>query len=98
MRKVTPALAAGNSVILKPSENAPVSSLHLAEIFHNAGLPRGVLSVLPGHSDITGKALVSHLLVRKVDLIGNKEAARAAGSIARGNLATFTAELGELSS
>lgn len=58
------------------------------------GLPSGVLSVLPGHRDITGKALASHPSVRKVDLVGNKDAAGAAGSIAGGDLATFTAELG----
>lgn len=93
VRKVAPALAAGNSVTLKPSELTPASALHLAEIFHHAGIPSGVQSVLAGHRDITGKALLSHPLVRKVELVGSKDAARAAGSIAAVNLATFTAEL-----
>lgn len=94
VRKLTPALAAGNSVILKPSELTPISALYLAEIFNTAGIPGGVLSVLPGDSYITGDSLVSHPLARKVDLVGNKEAARAVGLTAGGNLKTFTAEIG----
>lgn len=94
VRKLAPALAAGNSVILKPSELTPVSALYLAEIFHTAGVPSGVLSVLPGDGDVTGNALASHVLVRKVDLAGSRDAAQVVGPIASGSLATFTAELG----
>ncbi|KAJ5117202.1 Aldehyde dehydrogenase C-terminal [Penicillium atrosanguineum] len=62
VKKLAPALAAGNSVIIKPSEMTPLSTLLLAKILHEAGLPAGVLSVLPGLGAITGKALVSHPL------------------------------------
>ena len=94
VKKIAPALAAGNCVILKPSELTPLTSLLLGPIFKKAGLPDGVLSVLPGYGAITGKALVSHHLVRKVDITGGTAAGRAIGSIVGGNLAQYTAELG----
>ncbi|WP_136249317.1 aldehyde dehydrogenase [Halomonas borealis] len=55
--KIAPALAAGNSVILKPSEKSPLSALRLASLAHAAGLPRGVFQVLPGFGHSVGKAL-----------------------------------------
>ena len=58
--KLAPALAAGNSVILKPSEKAPLSALRLAELATQAGLPDGVLNVLPGFGHTAGKALALH--------------------------------------
>lgn len=94
VKKLAPALAAGNSVIIKPSELTPLSTLLLAKILHEAGLPAGVLSVLPGLGAVTGKALVSHPLVRKVDVTGGTMAGKAIGSIVGGNLAKYTAELG----
>lgn len=94
VKKLAPALAAGNSVILKPSELTPLTSLLLAKILHRAGIPAGVLSVLPGYGATTGKALVSHPLVRKVDVTGGTAAGRAIGSIVGGNLSKYTAELG----
>lgn len=94
VKKVAPALAAGNSVILKPSELTPLTSLLLGNILAQAGVPAGVFSVLPGYGATTGKALVSHPLVRKVDVTGGTVAGRAIGSIVGGNLAKYTAELG----
>lgn len=94
VKKLAPALAAGNSVIIKPSELTPLSTLLLAKILHQAGLPKGVLSVLPGYGATTGKVLVSHPLVRKVDVTGGTAAGKAIGSIVGGNLAKYTAELG----
>ncbi|POS69618.1 aldehyde dehydrogenase [Diaporthe helianthi] len=94
VKKIAPALAAGNSVIVKPSELTPLTTLRLAEILAQAGVPRGVFSVLPGYGASTGAALVSHRLVRKVDVTGGTVAGRAIGRIAGGNLAKFTAELG----
>jgi hypothetical protein len=58
--KLAPALAAGNSVILKPAEQSPFSALRLAELALEAGLPPGVLNVLPGLGEQTGKALGLH--------------------------------------
>ncbi|KAJ5087154.1 Aldehyde dehydrogenase C-terminal [Penicillium angulare] len=94
VKKLAPALAAGNSVILKPSELTPLSSLLLGKILHRAGIPAGVFSVLPGYGATTGKALVSHPLVRKVDVTGGTVAGKAIGAIVGGNLAKYTAELG----
>jgi gamma-glutamyl-gamma-aminobutyraldehyde dehydrogenase/4-guanidinobutyraldehyde dehydrogenase/NAD-dependent aldehyde dehydrogenase len=65
--KIGPALAAGNSVVLKPSEKAPLSSLRLAELALEAGLPEGVFNVLPGYGDEAGRALALHM---DVDCIG----------------------------
>lgn len=94
VKKLAPALAAGNSVILKPSELTPLTSLLLGPIFSAAGLPAGAFTVLPGLGPVTGKALVSHPTVRKVDVTGGTAAGRAIGSIVGGNLARYTAELG----
>ncbi|KAL5606133.1 uncharacterized protein BROUX77_003326 [Berkeleyomyces rouxiae] len=94
VKKLAPALAAGNSVILKPSELTPITSLALGHILAEAGLPNGVFSVLPGYGTRTGRALVQNPLVRKVDVTGSTAAGRAIGSLAGRGLATFTAELG----
>ncbi|KAF7548435.1 hypothetical protein G7Z17_g7053 [Cylindrodendrum hubeiense] len=94
VKKLAPALAAGNSVVLKPSELTPLTSILLGPILKDAGIPDGVFNVLPGLGVSTGKALVSHPLVRKVDLTGGTVSGRAIGSIVGGNLARYTAELG----
>ena len=57
--KVSSALATGNAIILKPSEHTPLSALLLAEVYEEAGLPKGLLSILPGGADV-GQALVTH--------------------------------------
>ncbi|KAI0505850.1 aldehyde dehydrogenase [Xylaria bambusicola] len=94
VKKIAPALAAGNSVIVKPSELTPLTTLKLGAILKAAGLPDGVFNVLPGYGALTGKALVSHPLVRKVDVTGGETAGRAIGALVGGNLARYTAELG----
>lgn len=94
VKKIAPALAAGNSVVLKPSEMTPLTSIELGKLLKDAGVPDGVFTVLPGDGPTTGKALVSHPLVKKVDVTGGTPAGRAIGAIAGGNLAHFTAELG----
>lgn len=94
VKKIAPALAAGNSVVVKPSELTPLTTLRLGELLAQAGVPEGVFSVLPGYGGTTGAALCGHPLVRKVDVTGGTAAGRAIGSIVGGNLAKFTAELG----
>ncbi|OSX59171.1 hypothetical protein POSPLADRAFT_1151107 [Postia placenta MAD-698-R-SB12] len=94
IKKIAPALAAGNSIIVKPSELAPISVLEFAEMTIAAGVPPGVLSVLPGHGRTIGKEIVSNPLIRKVDVTAGTDTGRALGSIVGANLAAYTAELG----
>ncbi|KAF2866399.1 aldehyde dehydrogenase-like protein [Massariosphaeria phaeospora] len=94
VKKIAPALAAGNSVVLKPSELTPLTSLELGNIMKEAGLPDGVFNVIPGDGPTTGKSLVEHPLIKKVDVTSGTPAGRAIGAIAGRNLAHFTAELG----
>ncbi|KAI1207483.1 aldehyde dehydrogenase [Annulohypoxylon truncatum] len=94
VKKLAPALAAGNSVVVKPSELTPLSTLVLGRILKEAGIPDGVFSVLPGYGRTTGEALVRNPLVRKVDVTGGTTAGRAIGGIVGANLARYTAELG----
>jgi acyl-CoA reductase-like NAD-dependent aldehyde dehydrogenase len=69
-RKVAPALAAGNSVVVKPSSLSPVSALIIAELFDRAGLPPGMLNVVPGTGSTVGARIVEHPNVNKVSLTG----------------------------
>lgn len=74
--KIAPALAAGNSVVLKPSEKAPLSALLLAELAIEAGMPAGVLNVLPGFGHTAGKALALHMDVDALAFTGSTRVAR----------------------
>ncbi|MGB5132025.1 MAG: aldehyde dehydrogenase [Steroidobacteraceae bacterium] len=71
--KIAPALAAGNTVVLKPAEQAPMSCLRLAELFVEAGGPPGVLNVVNGLGEIAGKALALHPDVAKITFTGSTE-------------------------
>ncbi|KAJ3553034.1 hypothetical protein NM688_g3834 [Phlebia brevispora] len=94
IKKLAPALAAGNSVIVKPSEHAPCSVLELADMAEAAGLPNGVLSVLPGFGKTTGMNIISNPMIRKVDVTGGTIMGRDVGAIVGRNLAAYNAELG----
>lgn len=94
MQKIAPAIAAGNAVILKPAEATPLVSLKLAELFEKAGLPRGLLSVLPGKGSIVGDALVRHPLVKKISFTGGTNTGRQLAHIAADKLITTSLELG----
>jgi len=72
-RKVAPALAMGNSVVVKPAEVTPLTALAMAELATEAGLPPGVLNVVPGKGSEAGEALVRHPLVRKISFTGSTE-------------------------
>src|SRR5574341_443562 len=71
--KVSPALAMGNSVVVKPAEVTPLTALALAELAVEAGLPPGVLNVVPGKGPEAGEALIGHPLVRKISFTGSTE-------------------------
>lgn len=92
--KVAPALAAGNCVILKPASLSPLTALKLGELAHAAGLPAGVLQVLPGSGSAIGEALVTHPLVRKVSFTGSTEVGRRIMELAAQGLKRISLELG----
>jgi len=73
MWKVAPALATGNSIVVKPAEQSPLCMLHFAELTREAGLPDGVLNVLPGFGETAGRALGLHMDVDKIAFTGSTE-------------------------
>jgi len=93
-KKVAPALAAGNAIVVKPSELAPLTPLMLGPILQEAGVPDGVYNVVSGFGPTTGKALTSHPAIRKIDLTGGTETGKAIATAAGQNLARVGAELG----
>lgn len=92
--KLAPALAAGNTVILKPAEWSPLTASMLADIADEAGLPPGVLNVVQGIGEEIGAALVSDPRVRRISFTGSPETGRHIGVAAARNIVPFTAELG----
>src|SRR5437660_614740 len=92
--KAAPALAAGNCVVLKPASLSPLTALKLGELAHAAGLPPGVLQVLPGSGSAIGDALVTHPLVRKVSFTGSTEIGRRIMELAARDLKRISLELG----
>jgi aldehyde dehydrogenase (NAD+) len=93
-RAVAPALAAGNAVVLKPSEFTSGTSIELARLAVECGLPPGVLNVVLGAGPDCGAALVSHPLVRKLAFTGSVRAGREIGRIAADRVIPLTLELG----
>ncbi|MDO6806924.1 aldehyde dehydrogenase family protein, partial [Wenyingzhuangia sp. 1_MG-2023] len=71
-----PALAAGNAVIVKPADATPLAALELAKLFEQAGLPKGLLSVLPGRGSVVGEALARHPKVNKISFTGGTSTGR----------------------
>jgi betaine-aldehyde dehydrogenase len=92
--KIGPALACGNTVIVKPAELTPLTALRLAELALDAGLPEGVLQVVVGRGTIVGSALVEHPGVAKVAFTGSTEAGRDVMARASGTIKRVTLELG----
>jgi betaine-aldehyde dehydrogenase len=92
--KAAPALAAGNCVVLKPASLSPLTALKLGELACAAGLPPGVLQVLPGAGSSIGDALVTHPLVRKVSFTGSTEIGRRIMELAARDLKRISLELG----
>jgi betaine-aldehyde dehydrogenase len=92
--KLAPALAAGNVCILKPSEYTPLSALWLAKLANEAGLPAGVLSVLPGAGTVAGAALAESMLVDKIAFTGSVPTGQTIMRAAAGNVKKITLELG----
>ena len=91
--KIAPALACGNTVVLKPAETTSVTALHLAEIFQEAGLPPGVVNIVTGSGE-TGAALVAHPGVDKVAFTGSTEVGKRIAAAVAGTKKRLTLELG----
>ncbi|HEV7649158.1 MAG TPA: aldehyde dehydrogenase family protein [Actinophytocola sp.] len=92
--KVTPALAAGNTVVLKPSEVAPLTAGLLAEIIDAAGLPAGVFNMVHGTGPVVGEALAAHPLVDMVSFTGSTRAGRRVTAVAAETVKKVALELG----
>jgi betaine-aldehyde dehydrogenase len=92
--KAAPALAAGNAVILKPATVSPLTALKLGELAHAAGLPAGLLQVLPGAGSEIGDALVTHPTIRKISFTGSTDIGRRIMELASRDLKRVSLELG----
>ncbi len=95
--KLAPALAAGNTVVVKPSEMASASTVEFARLAHQAGLPAGVLNVVTGLGYEAGEALVRHPLTRKVTFTGSDRSGRKVAGAAAARVVPATLELGDKS-
>jgi aldehyde dehydrogenase (NAD+) len=92
--KIGPALAAGCTVVLKPSEVAPLAAYALIEVFHDAGLPPGVLNLVSGRGPVVGEALATHPDVDMVSFTGSTAAGRRVASLAAETVKRVALELG----
>jgi aldehyde dehydrogenase (NAD+) len=93
--KLAPALATGNTVVMKPAEQTPLSALRIGELLLEAGYPEGVVNILPGFGPTAGAALASHMDVDKVAFTGSTEVGRLImTAAAQSNLKRVTLELG----
>ena len=92
--KVAPALAAGNTVVLKPAELTPLTALELEQIALAAGLPEGVLNVVAGPGSVCGRRLVEHPDVAKIAFTGSTQVGRGIAEGAAGTIKRVTLELG----
>ena len=92
--KLAPALAAGNTVVLKPAEQTPVTALELGKLFQEAGFPDGVVNIVPGYGETAGAALASHPGIDKIAFTGSTEVGKIIARTAAGNLTKVSLELG----
>lgn len=92
--KLGPALACGNTVVLKPADTTPLSALRVGELALEAGIPEGVLTVLPGDGPTTGWRLVEHPLVRKISFTGSTAVGKRIMAACADQVKRVTLELG----
>jgi len=93
--KIGPALAMGNTIIMKPAEQTPLTALYTCELIREAGFPPGVVNMVPGYGPTAGQALASHPLINKVAFTGSTEIGKLImESSAKTNLKRITLELG----
>src|SRR5262245_11346835 len=92
--KMGPALAAGNTVVLKPAELTPLSSLRIAELAREVGFPKGAMNVVPGYGNVAGQYLAEHPGVDKIAFTGSTATGRKIVQASAGNLKRVQLELG----
>lgn len=93
--KIAPAVICGNTVVLKPSEKDPLSCLKMAALIKEAGFPPGVINIVNGFGDITGRAIGEHMKIRKIAFTGSVATGRKILKMAAdSNLKDVTLELG----
>ncbi|MEP6707815.1 MAG: aldehyde dehydrogenase family protein [Pyrinomonadaceae bacterium] len=92
--KLAPALAAGNTVVLKPAEQTPVTAMELAKLIQEAGFPEGVVNIVPGYGETAGAALAAHPGIDKVAFTGSTEVGKLVAKAAAENLTKVSLELG----
>ena len=91
---IAPALAAGNTVIIKPAEDTPLSTLYLGRLAKEVGIPDGVINVIPGFGEVTGAALAGHADIKKMSFTGSPEVGRLIAEACGRNLVPVKLELG----
>ena len=91
---LSPALAAGNTVVVKPAEDTPLSAIYLARLAREVGIPDGVINVVPGLGDPAGAAVASHPGLRRMSFTGSPEVGRLVGAACGRNLVPVKLELG----
>uniref|UniRef100_A0A9J7XGM4 Aldehyde dehydrogenase 1 family, member A3 n=2 Tax=Cyprinus carpio TaxID=7962 RepID=A0A9J7XGM4_CYPCA len=95
MWKIAPALACGNTVVIKPAEQTPLTALHVGAIIKEAGFPPGVVNIVPGFGPTAGAAIASHMNIDKVAFTGSTEVGQLIkAAAAKSNLKRVTLELG----
>jgi betaine-aldehyde dehydrogenase len=92
--KLAPALAAGNTIVLKPAEQTPVTAMELGKLIQEAGFPDGVVNIVPGYGETAGAALASHPGIDKIAFTGSTEVGKLIARTAADNLTKVTLELG----
>ena len=92
--KIAPALACGCTMVLKPSEETPLTALRIAELAHEAGLPKGTLNVVTGRGSTVGAALTRHPGIDKITFTGSTATGKQVGAAALANMTKFSLELG----
>ena len=92
--KLAPALVAGNTMVAKPADTTPLTTLRIAALLHEAGLPAGVFNVVTGRGSVVGEALVQHPLVRKIGFTGSTPVGEHVMALAAKGAKRLTLELG----
>jgi acyl-CoA reductase-like NAD-dependent aldehyde dehydrogenase len=92
--KLAPALAAGNTIVLKPAEQTPVTAMELGKLIQEAGFPDGVVNIVPGYGETAGAALAAHAGIDKVAFTGSTEVGKLIAKSAADNLTKVSLELG----